>query len=216
MVVALAGLVGCGGSGGGEVVLPTAQYLPLKVGNQWQYDVVDHAPGIASASLGRRAHGRRPRSMGTAQTTAIDVINVIGTVTIGGSEWYELTAAFVGGDPIYHYLRHTAQGLLWKHGQTDPGYYHLYTPLVAGTTWGVPLDSSLALRITSVNATMTTPAGTFRGCVVVEDRQTVSGEPDDIITSWYAPGVGLVRTEEHLGTELVYETSLRSYTLAAQ
>lgn len=215
LAVGLAGLTGCGG-GSGEGVLPTAEYMPLQTGNQWVYQVVDHAPELASASVARRALTRRPRSLGTAQTMADDVVTVLGTTWLGADEWFEVSAAFVGGDPVYHYLRHTAQGLWWKKGMSDPGYYHLYNPLVVGTTWEVADDLSITLRILVTNATMSTEAGTFRNCLVVEDRQTIEGEPDDVITSWYAPGVGLVRTEEHLGSELMYETALKSYSLASQ
>jgi hypothetical protein len=113
----------------------------------------------------------------------------------------------------WRYLRHLAQGLLIKVTPADAGHYALRTPLEVGTSWQDPLDDRVTLTITSVNATTTVPAGTFSNCIVVEDVLREVGHPDDIITSWYAPGVGLVRERQHIGTTLVAELVLLSYTL---
>jgi len=50
-------------------------------------------------------------------------------------------------------------------------------------------------------------------CVVVADVFTQTGEEDDTITSWYAPNVGMVRQEHHVGDALADKLELLSHTL---
>jgi hypothetical protein len=152
-----------------------------------------------------------------AQTTAENVVSVTGTQDISGATWFVVSFAWVGEpEPWTTYGRHDATGLLWKDGPGEPEYYRLKSPVVAGATWGMPSDPSRTFRITKVGEGVTVPAGTFSDCVVVEDTVKTSGQPDDVLTSWLAKGVGPVREEEHLGSTLVYLSQLKQYSLAGK
>lgn len=211
----MSGLIaGCGGTGGGNET-PTAEYLPLAVGNSWHYDVVDYSSSAQLAAQGRgflapRLGGR----VGTAAARGEEVITITDTVLIGGSTWYEATLGYVGSaDTTTRYLRHNSQGLMWKRSETDAGYYRLLAPLSVGMVWLDPLDAAHSFRVVSRTGEVATLAGTFTDCVVLEDRLLVDGQPDDIITTWFAPGVGMVSEEQHIGTSLIYQSELLSFDL---
>jgi len=73
----------------------------------------------------------------------------------------------------------------------------LCAPLAAGTTWKsvLSVSSTEKYEIAAVGERVTTPAGTFSGCVRVRaiNRAAVGAELVNEIT--YAPGVGPVRIE---------------------
>jgi hypothetical protein len=206
-------LVGCGGSN--EPVLgPTAGYMPAVVGNEWHYDQVSYTAGAQTAGLRRILAPRRRGGMTTAQTASEEIISITDTTTIGGSTWHVATLSWVGGTETEEkYLRHDAKGLLWKDVVTDPGYYRLLAPLTTGHAWADMLDPAYTYRITDDAATVGTPAGTFFGCVVVEQTYKQTGQPDEVSAAWFAPNVGLVKEELHTGTNLDFTSELKSYEL---
>jgi hypothetical protein len=48
----------------------------------------------------------------------------------------------------------------------------------------------------------------------IEDVLALSGQEDDVVTYWYAPDVGEVREEHHVGTFLADQLELTSFTPA--
>lgn len=211
---------GCG-SGGGEIEPETAPYLPLAINNVWQYTYTDYTAtvGVSTARvhpLGARSRGLllRPASVGTAQTTAQDIVWINGTESIGGQDWFVAIAQYVGSvTQQTTYVRHNAQGLIRRADASDPGYYLLRPPLTVGNTWTDPLDARYRLTITGTNQTISVPDGVFNGCVVVDDVYTETGYPVDTITSWYAYGVGMVKQEHHVGNDLTKTLDLIGHTL---
>jgi hypothetical protein len=212
---------GCSGGGGGGNEPETTPYLPLAINNVWRYTFTDYSTTTAVGTAQVHAlHGRarglvvRPASVGTRQLTAEDLVWINGIEQIGGVDWFEAVSQYVGEDPQAPiYVRHNAQGLIRRIDATDPGYYLLRPPLAMGNSWTDPFDERVRLTITGINQTASVPEGVFGDCVIVEDVFTVVGDPVDIITSWYAYGVGMVRQEHHVGATLVDTLELRDHTL---
>jgi hypothetical protein len=80
-------------------------------------------------------------------------------------------------------------------GLRDERRYLLHAPLVRGTTWKSTVDvgRTETYEIVDTGATVTVPAGTFPGAVVVRGRSRVDPTTELQVEWTYAPGVGLVR-----------------------
>lgn len=212
VALALIGLVaaiaGCGG-GGGDSTGGTAAYLPLTVGNNWDYDFTDYTMTAAKSAVMRTSGWIRPK-----QVTARETVTLTNRVQIGGSEWFSALNAYAGeAEPQMTYVRHNAQGLMIKQDLADEGYYLLHDPLQVGTSWGVPFDPDVELRIAAVGQEATVLDHVYADCVIVENTRTASGEPEDVIRTWYAKDIGTVLEERRLDGELDYKLELVSYQL---
>ena len=209
---------GCGGGGDTPPTPPTAAlYFPLAVGNQWSYQATDYTVAPATAAAHRRAFNRRTGLMRPAQVAADYVVSLVATATIENTTWFAASASFGDGtDSLRRYVRYDGTGILWKPDLDSAAYYRLKNPIVAGTTWDVPNDPARTFRIVAVGETTKVAVGTFANCLKVDDTITESGQPDDVLTSWFAPGVGLVREEERSGLTLIYSSELKQYHLAGQ
>lgn len=211
-------LAGCGGSGdsGEDVPGETAQYLPLAVGNVWEYNYTVYTSPTGIKSVRPSRHPSRPY-VGAKQVSSTDTVTVTGISVIGGKEWYSVVYQYPNGAPQITYARHTAAGLLSLYDNSQP-FFVLKNPVAVGTNWTVswidendnPQTSRLTVR--SLDETIATPAGTYTSCVQVED--VVLGDESDVLTSWYAPNVGEVREEHHEGTALRSQLELTSFTPA--
>ncbi|MEN6547419.1 MAG: hypothetical protein ABFE07_15400 [Armatimonadia bacterium] len=207
--VALSGCGGGGSSDGGSAA--TSAYMPLAVGNEWQYKFTQVAQTASVKGLKPRARG----IMRTKQSNENDIIRITGTEEIGGSTWYVREALYAGEtEAVTLYARHAAQGLLIKEGLADEGYYLLKVPLTVGNTWTVPFEDE-SLTITGVDQTVVSNGVTYQGCVKVDDTIAAAGEPVDILRSWYAPNIGEVRQERWYGQVLDYTYELVSHDLAS-
>jgi hypothetical protein len=82
----------------------------------------------------------------------------------------------------------TPQGIARREGAVL-GDFLLKDPIAAGAAW--PVSQGRA-QIVSIGQSLTVPAGTFSGCVVVEETRS---EPNRIVRTTYAPGVGPVQVE---------------------
>jgi hypothetical protein len=69
------------------------------------------------------------------------------------------------------------------------GDYLLHSPIRAGARW--PIAGGTA-TVVSVGQTVTVPAGTYQGCVVVEESRS---EPTRLVRTTYAPGTGPITIE---------------------
>jgi hypothetical protein len=109
-------------------------------------------------------------------------------------------------DPIVYELRE--EGIY----RVASGTWLLKKPLEVGATW--PSSAGRQAQVSSVTETVTTNAGTFEGCVKVEES-----DPRQPITTVYCPGVGPVILETGMRTDLSGETvrvrgELRAYQLS--
>jgi hypothetical protein len=84
-------------------------------------------------------------------------------------------------------LRYDDKGLL----REPQGYYLLRAPLAVGQTW--PAGPNVSVAIVKIDAEITVPAGTYRGCVETVDRRV--GAVSGTVKSVYCPDVGLVLLE---------------------
>lgn len=211
-------LAGCGGGDGTGSGADTEAYLPLAVNNFWQYDYTEYAaPGAAQTQSLRHRRARlfRPAGIGTAETPITDTVRVTGTEQIGGATWFTVVSQYTGDSPTPPiFVRHNSQGLIVRRSETDPGYYLLRNPVREGNTWVDQFDARYAYTITGTGQTASVPADIFNDCAIVEEVFSESGQPDEIITSWYARNVGLVREEYHVGTTLVDKLELTAYSVA--
>jgi hypothetical protein len=101
----------------------------------------------------------------------------------------------------------------------DPGRQYLMNPLVAGKKWFWKGKGEIGQDITESNEiigpeTVKVPAGTFRAVKIVS--QVADGEAVLTRTTWYAEGVGLVKSmSEGRGLKYGWELSDYSFKKAA-
>jgi len=110
------------------------------------------------------------------------------------------------GQGVQRYLL-TPEGIKRPAGDA----YLLRAPIAAGQVW--PAGPSTEARVSAVEQRVTTPAGEFEACVVVDEQNTESGQH---ITTTYCPGVGPVRVESRMtvrGQNLRVIAELRGYSL---
>lgn len=92
-----------------------------------------------------------------------------------------------GGDPVVYEIR--------DEGIFRPGTatWLLRAPVREGAEW--PSSGGMVARVTSTQATVETPAGSFEGCVRVEES---GGEGDRYVQTVYCPGIGPVYLESRM------------------
>ncbi len=97
------------------------------------------------------------------------------------------------------YFRDSERGEL----RADPDCLHdrlrrlLCAPIAAGTRWSsvVSATSTERYEIAGVGESVTTPGGSFTGCVRVRAHNRAAVTTDFVIETTYAPGVGPVKLE---------------------
>lgn len=80
----------------------------------------------------------------------------------------------------------------------------------------VPGGTQLAGKSTveSTGETVKVPAGTFRNCLKVKSVSfDETGAEADVTYSWYAKGVGEVRTEQTAPRDRRFKSELKEYTI---
>ena len=73
----------------------------------------------------------------------------------------------------------------------------LCAPFETGRRWisVVSVSSTERYEIVAVGERVTTPAGTFHGCIRVRAHNRAGPDTDQVLETTYAPGVGVVRLE---------------------
>ena len=92
-----------------------------------------------------------------------------------------------GGDPVVYEIRD--EGIF----RPGSGTWLLRAPVREGSEW--PSSGGMTARVTSTQATVETPGGTFEGCVRVEES---GGEGDRYVQTVYCPGIGPVYLESRM------------------
>ncbi len=209
---------GCGAGPGAtgsamapETTYPTSPYFPLAVGNIWHqkttvYGAVAMAPDPADfPPLGGVAGSLTPGSTSTGS------FQITGTKSFSGAKW------FVGGytPPITSmepwYGRHCSTGMWIQNTNKGTPYYLLKAPIKVGTQWSMAPGVPANRKITKLGATTTVVAGTFKQCMVIQ--QTYPANPKLVVTYWFAPGMGVVRTEIRSSGVLTTKIELVKATL---
>ena len=197
LVAALAltgALAGCGGGGGGGGNPASTSYMPLAVGNTWDY-ILTLAPGLEPAQI---SGGTRFPYHET----------VTGVATLQGTRYFAIQARREAVDPYpegvwQQFRREDREAIYARVG--DPAYDLpiLKLPPVKDATWTDPYFPAVTYTIVAVAAPVSVPAGQFT-CVRVDEEYDYQPEdPEDpdaspihvTVRSFYARGIGLVRDE---------------------
>jgi hypothetical protein len=194
---------GCGGGGAssGNVGLSPGQaanYVPLKVGAVWTYNVTAQSGATGQGTMTVEAAENAP----TAGQPGLRINSVL----LDGStlSWEQATASAV--------VRFEEQQLDQSGNVTAKKQY---TPpilvldesaahLAAGAVWtetyietkatsglGKASNETVVWTVEAVHESVTVPAGTY-SCIRVS-RNHVSGKTPSTAVTWYAPGVGKVK-----------------------
>jgi hypothetical protein len=175
---------------------PTADYFPLRVGDSWTYRNTEEG-GYTLKVL-----SEEPHEGGTVRF----VVEFLSGVKVNNT--YSKAKGWV----LFHgetYPEH--EGLQATY---DPPKQILPNPLVVGQKWEwsgkdpTQVEHRESNRVVGVE-TVTVPAGKFRAMKVVSE---ITGASVPLIrTSWYAAGVGLVKTT-NVGGQIKYGSELTDYS----
>ena len=102
----------------------------------------------------------------------------------------------------------TAQGIAQKEGAAI-GDYVLKNPVAPGASWSVVGGRA---KITSVDAKVDVPSGSYSGCVVVE---VLRADPNRMTRTTFAPGVGPVAIEVGVESHGRFVTTMHASLRAA-
>lgn len=164
---------------------PTADLLPLAVGNWWRYrEYAFTGQGVAASQA--EAPGVEARAV----STGVSRLRIVKWLRLDGVVWWQGNRTWVGQTYVSQELfRHNANGLLRMWGM-PPKFYALQTPLAVGHTWQNEADGA-TMRIAALRGQVTVPYGTLTGCVVVD--QVSNSDPTFRSRYYYKSGLGLVR-----------------------
>jgi len=187
LAITSAMLAGCGGGSDGP---GSSSYLPMAVGNSWDYTLT-LAPGITPAQI-------------PGGTEFPYHETVTGVATLQGTRYFAIQARREAVDPYpegvwQQFRREDLQALYARVG--DPAYDLpiLMLPPIAGETWTDPLFPAVSYTTVAVAVPVTVPAGQFTCVRVDEEYDYVPAENESpihvAVRSFYARGVGLVRDE---------------------
>lgn len=198
-------LAGCGGGGGGG---GSSSYLPMAVGNSWDY-ILTLAPGVEPAQI-----------EGGTQFPYHE--RVTGVAILQGTRYFAIQARREAVDPYpegvwQQFRREDLHGIYARVGQPAYDLPILMLPPRTGATWTDPFFPDVTYTIVSVASPVTVPAGQFT-CVRVDEEYDYVPEdaqsPIHItVRSYYARGVGLVRDETLEDGVLTSTLELTGYTL---
>jgi|LSQX01.3.fsa_nt_gb hypothetical protein len=180
---------GCGGGGGDSP--ESRSYLPLEVGNRWDYRMT-LAPDVVPAQA--------------AQNQIFDYHEtVIGTANLQGEEYYIIQSVREATQEypqlVYQQARRETEEAIWAR-VGDPAYDLpvLMLPPTAGETWQDPEAPEFTIATAAVGDQVTVPAGTY-SCVRVEQSWERPIEGSDpvrmLVKQWFARGVGVVKDETY-------------------
>jgi hypothetical protein len=175
---------------------PSADYFPLRVGDSWTYRNTEEG-GYTLKVL-----SEEPHEGGTVRF----IVELLSGVKV------DKTYSKAKGWVLFHaqvYPEH--EGLQATY---DPPKQLLPNPLVVGQKWEwsgkdpTQLEHRESNRVVGVE-TVTVPAGKFRAMKVVSEITGASAQLTR--TSWYAEGVGLVKTM-NVGGQIKYGSELTDYS----
>lgn len=175
---------------------PAGDYFPLRVGDSWTYRNMEEG-GYTLTVLSEEPQAGAPTRYVVEISSAVKIHNVF-SKTEG---WVLLHAE--------RYLEH--EGLEAKY---EPPKQYLPNPPEAGQKWqSSGLDPTQTPRSEKSDVIgfedVTVPAGKFRAIKIVS--QVTGGAIPMTRTSWYAEGVGLVKTTTE-GGQIKYGSELTEYS----
>jgi hypothetical protein len=165
------------------------------------------------ASQALTAHDLYPMEMGAVWSFDLDTgigPPVLGVMRVENVDGMQVTIRN-NGDQVSTYERRP-EGIF--HLESDS--WLLRDPIVVGEGW--PSAGGRQAQIQSIEATASTPAGDFTGCVDVEET---GGEDGRVIHTIYCLGHGMVEqrasmTMEMTGSEAAVNVKLRGYMVTEE
>lgn len=169
---------------------PTMQsYFPITQGSTWSY----HGEGNEYASFTREASYMQNNRVQFKESNGGTVTTHVFQVTES-----DITRIYFLGED------YQAANLFTIGFSPNDNTTVLKAPLQTGTAW---VSGGIEKRIVSVDARVTTPAGTFDACIQVESKHT-----DSIVYEYFKAGVGMVKREFKSGNENI-SSSLAEYKI---
>lgn len=212
LALTMAALAGCGGGGGNPA---SNSYMPLAVGNTWDYILTVHPDYLETKQI--------PGGVEFAYHET-----VTGLATLQDRRYFSVQGRRDARDaPPYpelvfqQFRREDRQAIYARVG--DPAYDlpFLKLPPAEGATWTDPYFPAVIYTIKAVAAPVSVPAGQFT-CVRVDEEYDYQPEdPEDpdaspihvTVRSFYARGIGLVRDETFEDGVVTSTLELVSYSL---
>ena len=204
----IAFLFACGGDTTGPGPSPEGDWMPMTVGNWWNY-VYD----------GFTFFGTSTDTFDISGSAERRVIALLGHQ--GGFQVYECRSlsemiltnpdtTMVYADTQFIYIRNTGDEIR-AYQDTVSTDYNLVAllPLTLGESWLTQPGDTDENEVTSMNASVTVPAGSFSNCAVI--TQTDTAEPTFQLDSYWSDGMGVVRDFVKLGDMQEISVSLETY-----
>ncbi len=200
----------CGNSSTGPNPPPEGDWMPLTVGNWWNYDMD-----------GFMIPGSSPDTLivgGTFNRTITALLN-----HSGGFEVYEfrtvMNMTFTSPDTVYTdvdttylYIRNTVDEIQGYDDTVSTDYLLLAPlPLTLNETWNPLQDSTEVREVVSLDASLTVTAGSFSNCAII--RETDPTEPDEQWDEYLHRGTGIISDRTTHGDDLEMNINLESYNV---
>ncbi len=204
----IAFLFACSGDTTGPGPTLEGDWMPMAVGNWWNF-VYDGFTFFGTSTDSFDISGSAERKV-----TAL-------LQHQGGFEVYEFTfqsemtlmnpdTTMVFADTQFVYLRNTGDELRAYQDTVSSDYDLLaLLPLTLGESWLTQPGDTHENEVTSLNASVTVPAGSFSGCAVI--TQTDTAEPTYQWDSYFHDGTGVVWDFVKLGDLQEITVSLETY-----
>lgn len=214
---ALVAFAGCGGGGVGGGNPGSTSYLPMSVGNTWDYTLTLASDLVPVQVDQSRQFPYHETVTGTATLgeTAYYVIETVREAAHGFEESRFQQFRRVDDEAVYARasVRDPESGLVVK--TYDLPFLQL--PPVEGETWQDPEFPDTTFTTVSTSERVTVPAGTFT-CVRVDQESDFvpEGEEDPVhfvVSTWYAQGVGIVKDATREDDVLTSKLELLSYVV---
>ena len=203
----IAFLFACGGDTTGPDPAPEGDWMPMTVGNWWNYIYDGFTLFGTSDSFD---------ISGSAERRVTDLLQ-----HQGGFEVYEFRSqtemiltnpdtTMTYADTQFVYIRNTGDELR-AYRDTVSTNYDLVAllPLTLGESWLTQPGDTHENEVTSLNASVTVPAGSFSNCAVI--TQTDTAEPTFQLDSYFHDGTGAVLDFVKLGDLQEISVSLETY-----
>lgn len=200
------GLAACGSDPAGPT--EPGDWMPLTVGNWWYstmegYWITMYGDTVAwSGSFARHVTALVEHQGGFQVYEFRTIMNLVNTTP---------DTTWESWDTLYVYLRETDDEMQ-RYADTVSTDYELIArfPLTLGDTWYESPGSAVMYEVTSLDASVSVPAGSFGNCAII--RETETGPVQNYTRDVYLHrGVGIVNEVLSDGESQYAEISLEDY-----
>ena len=204
----IAFLFACGGDTTGPGSAPEGDWMPMTVGNWWNY-AYDGFVFIGTSADSFALSGSDERRV----TDLLQHQGGFGVYEFRSLSEMILTnpdTTMTYADTQFVYIRNTGDEIR-AYPDTVSTDYDLFAllPLTLGESWLIQPGDTHENEVTSLSASVTVPAGSFSGCAVI--TRTDTAEPTYQWDSYFHDGTGIVWDFIILGDMQEISVSLETY-----